>query len=136
MQPLQAILSNILSISGYSSEAAIFINNFMKHCFQLAYKKAVTHLAPEQQEKVKKQFKSAKTYQDALTMLYAYIPQQTFVTLLNQIYSQQLQQFLHTISPNLSIQQKKQLTAYLLSLKKHPRSYKYLRRDGVKLNVR
>lgn len=112
---LSDILLQVLDITAYDSDKDLFVANFTKLCLNKSLLAAIHSLPERKQESLRKKI-AEKSQEEQATIVKEYLDEQSLQATIQQISLEVLGEYLDTIMPVLSEEQKKRLQSYLSSL--------------------
>jgi len=112
----QAILTQVLTIIGYSKDKQEFIIEFGDMCINRALATATQSLSGEKQEELIDRIKDIENPDDALKIIGEYVPVEDYQKALDQATRELFEDFLNTIEPDLTDAQSAVLDKYLASI--------------------
>jgi hypothetical protein len=110
------ILLNVLTIIDYKDDKETFANQFLQLCMQRALVDIVEALPQDQQKTIQEEVTPDKKPEEVQQILQRYFSQEQYLQQLQLSTQALFQDYIQTITPTLSDDQKQKLQQYLTSI--------------------
>lgn len=112
-QPPGSIVSKILDIISYQGDRKQFTKNFLEICYKEALISYIQNLPESKQIELKKEIEADKSYKEILNR---FLGDQGFASTVSKAMESVISDYIKTLNPTLSQDQKDKLYSYLSSL--------------------
>lgn len=116
VQQVNNIIQTTLDIIGYAEDKDEFVKKFIEGCDKKTIADQVSSLPPEKQEELKQELSKSQSQEDIKGILAKYFSEEQYSQSLEKVTKSSFQEYIDSVMPALTEEQKKKLDSYLSSL--------------------